>query len=396
MTNGKQHPEIAIVGRCDFGVGIGIITEAFGELLARQMPICVLPTEPELRSRDEVVFPSGRRIPVCRDPSSIKVSFFVDVLWNGEYDHNFDLVPRNSFKYATVLWDSDRMPDRWTELVNSELDAAIVPSLHLIDVLRNCGVEKPIVYLPLALDLEPMLATPFSSSPKGIVRFGSVAAFHPRKGQRLLLECFAEEFGDRRDVELTLHSNLAFGDHAQELQRTITDLRLGNVKLSHGSLSRTEKNRLLGGFDVYVSASRGEGYSIGPREAMALGKMAVITDVGGHKELSGVPGLIKVAADIAVPGRFPEIDNLVFGHQHQARPEALRRGLRWWRRAATTNRWRPAAHWPPSSAFPTWPAPTDRSSIREPRSTRGTTGIRRRYRRSGPRSKIASARGFQS
>ena len=327
VNQSNAGAEICIIGRCSFESGIGSITYSLCESLARNFAVCLLPTEPHARTWDQVMLPNGRMIPVCKDTAPLKVAIFCDVLWNGQYDYNLHLLPGHTLNYAYVVFDSDELPSRWVAELNERFHLAVVCSPHLIDTLRNSGVERPIACVPIALDLEPLLAEPFEPPRPARTRFCSVAAFHPRKGTRLLVETFTRRFAGRSDVELVLHSNIGFGDTFARVQRLIEDFGLNNVKASHGPLSTADKNGLIRGCDVFVNVSRGESYSIGPREALALGKPLVLSDIGGHTDLAGAPGVFSVPAVLNVPGRYTEIDNLVFGQQRVVEAAALGEAL---------------------------------------------------------------------
>lgn len=319
------NAEIAVIGRCAFQSGIGAMSFAACEMIARSFPVCILPTEPSLRDKSSITLPNGRELPVCHDPDRIKASFFCDVLWNGVADYNYALAPANSLKYAWLVYDSDELPPRWTQLLNQHFDLVVATSPHLIDIARASGVETPIACLPIPIDLEPLLAQALPPRDRSRVRFGSVAAFHPRKGVLTLVEAFLRMFAGRSDVELVLHSNLTFGDTLNEVLQLAA--KASNIQVTHGALSEADKNRLIRSFDVFVNCSRGEGYSIGAREALAYGKSLVLSDVGGHRDLAGRPGVTLVPAELTVPARYPEIDNGVFGQQHAVRTDAVARAL---------------------------------------------------------------------
>jgi glycosyltransferase involved in cell wall biosynthesis len=322
---GNAQAEICVVGRTTFTNGIGAISYAACELFSRNYPVCILPTDHPVVP-GTITLPNGRRIPICTDASRVKVFFFVDVLWNGAYDVNYLRVPMHGLRVAHIAYDSDQLPDRWVDALNGVFNVALFSSKHLEDVARAGGVRIPIGTLPIAIDSEPLLVRPWRAPTPGRVRFGSIAAFHERKGTQLLLRAFLDAFDDSKDVELVLHSNLAIGeDYARA--REIADGH-ENITVSHENLTPDEKTDLLDSFDVFVSASRGEGYSIGPREALALGKGLVLSGIGAHQDLCGVPGVIEVPATVRMPARYPEIDDQVFGHQYSVDVSSLATGLR--------------------------------------------------------------------
>ena len=312
---GNEGAEICVVGRCDFATGIGAMTFAACEMLSRAYPVCILPTEPQRRADVAIYLPNGRRIPVCRDRSAMRMVLFCDVLWNGTHDTNFLLVPDGALRVAWIVFDSDELPPTWVQILNDRFDLLLVTSPHLLDTARRSGVDIPAACLPIALDLAGSLAEPAPRRTPGRVRFGSIAAFHPRKGVDDVAEAFLRAFAGREDIDLVLHSNLAFGETYDRVQTLIQELGGTNVTVTHAHLPIAEKNRLIRSLDVLVNCSRGEAYSIGPREALATGCALVLSDVGGHRDLAGVPGVFTVPARVELPARYPEIDGMAFGRQ---------------------------------------------------------------------------------
>ena len=326
VTLGNEAAEICIVGRCDFSTGIGAMTYAACEMMSRAYPTCILPTEPHRRSEAAVFLPNGRRIPVCSDVAGIKVFLFCDVLWNGSHDRNFLLVPEGALRIAWIVFDSDELPDMWVQILNNRFDLVLTASPHLTSIVSRSGVTIPTGCLPIALDLAASLAQPAPQRRQGRVRFGSVAAFHPRKGVDRLTEGFLRAFAGHPDIDLVLHSNLAFGDTYDQVMALIQDIGGTNVTVTHEQLTAAEKDALIRSFDVLVNCSRGEGYSIGPREALASGCALLLSDVGGHRDLAGLPGVFMVPATIEVPARYPEIDGAVFGRQLAVRVQDVVHG----------------------------------------------------------------------
>jgi glycosyltransferase involved in cell wall biosynthesis len=324
---GASGAEICVIGRTLFETGIGSVGYGTAELLARNFPVSFLPTGDEGRALKEVRLPNGRLLPVCGRPERIKASVFCDVLWNGSDDRNWQLAPEGSLRYAWLVFDSDRLPKRWVELLNDQFDLVIAASPHLLETARRNGVRRPVTHMPIPLDIDAVLARKLPPHSPHKITFGSIAAFHPRKGVETLVEAFLSRFARNEDVRLVLHSNLAIGATMARLRTLVAQSGAKNVRITHGPLSEGTKNDLIGSFDVFVSCSRGEGYSIGPREAMAAGKVIVASAVGGHLDLAGPPGVFLVEPDLLLPARYPEIDNGIFGEQHAVNAEPVAAAL---------------------------------------------------------------------
>jgi glycosyltransferase involved in cell wall biosynthesis len=321
-----SSPEICVMGRSDFSSGIGAVAFAACELLSRYFPISFFSTNPGEQG-EFITLPNGRIIPVCKNLDDAKVFFYTDVLWNGEYDRNYLKVPRHGLRVAHIAYDSDQFPAKWAEVLNNSFDVAYFSSRHLEAVARASGIKIPVGTLPIGLDTELLLTRPFTES-RGKVRFGCVAAYHPRKGMDILVDAFIQEFGNDDDVELVLHSNIAMGSVYQNVQRMVADSHAKNITLSNANLGFAEKDALIESLDIFVNCSRGEGYSIGPREALALGKVLVLSDIGPHRDLFGIPGSFAIPVTIAFPARYPEIDNQIFGRQFSPSVADIRTALR--------------------------------------------------------------------
>jgi glycosyltransferase involved in cell wall biosynthesis len=308
--------EVCVIGRCNFAVGIGALTYAFCEALARHVPVSITPTEPHLRDAPAIRLPSGRWIPVRRE-GQVKATFFVDVIWNGQYDRNHELVPEEGVRFAYYVGDSSMLAREAVRILNQRFDVVLVPCPHLVADLKANGVKTPVAVFPAPLPLEPLLARPYRPAGRRL-RIGCMAAFHPRKCLSRLVEGYATAFDEASQVELLLHSNLAFGVERARIERQIEALGIGDrAAVSADNLSEEDKAELLDSFDVFANVSRGEAYSIGAREALALGKPLVLSAVGGHVPLRAAPGVFLVPTALSVPARYPEIDNRVLGEQRE-------------------------------------------------------------------------------
>jgi glycosyltransferase involved in cell wall biosynthesis len=310
-----DRPSVVVIGRSDFHTGIGTVTAAACEMFARSFSVGLSsPREPWLTEGSSVVLPTGRTVPVVK-PENAAVYFFTDVLWNGLSDFNYTSIPTNGFRIAHMAYDSDRLPVEWVKILNERFDLALFSSSYLEQVARDSGVLIPVGTLPIALDLEPVLSVPFRAVSPHKTRFGTLSAFHSRKGLELLVQAFLRAFGTDSSVELVIHSNLAMGNTFARVSALADEAPVKNIRISTGDLSVTDKNGLIDSFDVYVNVSAGEGYSIGPREALAAGKTLVLSRIAPHEELRGVAGVTFVDPIGMRPAVYPEIENRVIGRQ---------------------------------------------------------------------------------
>lgn len=319
---------ICVMGRRAFGTGIGHLTESLFELLARKYDIRLWDIHAPFAPGEVVRLTNGREILLADDLDSFAVYIYADVLWNGTSFTEYVAPPATGYRIAYLAFDSDHLPPEWVEILNRDFDAVYFTSDHLVDVARDSGVRIEIGALPLALDIEAQIAKRYRPVAGRRVRFGTLSAYHPRKGLEALVSAFLREFGDSTEAELVIHSNVAIGETASAVRSMVEVARSGNVILSTDNLAERDKNELLESFDIYVNASAGEGYSVGPREALALGKSLVITDLGAHRPLFGPAGVFRVDTLHDSPAIYPEIDNRQFGYQRVPDPESLRMGLR--------------------------------------------------------------------
>lgn len=328
LTN--ENPEICILGRTDFTSGIGIAVYCCCELLARNFPVSIYPLDRGTKKHSNSIrLPNGRILPICRNFKNIKVFFYADILWNGEYDLHYTLIPKHGLRIAGHLpLDSDLFPAKWVEILNHHFDVAYVTSKHIESVARKSGVKIPLGTLPVALDIDKYLARPVSTFGYPKMRFGSIAAFHPRKNIDILVKAFIKEFKNNNNIELILHSNAKFGETYNEIKNLIKFSQTKNIIISHKNINEDEKLKLLESIDIFINCSKGEGFSSGAREALALGKVLVLSEIGPHKDLENVHGVFMIPPTIAVPARYPEIDNLICGYQYSVTVANVQKALR--------------------------------------------------------------------
>ena len=319
---------VNIVGRIDGNTGISQHTKAFSNCLRESFNVNFLDTRPE--TSDNRFLPTGID---CRNPAddealNADLSIFVDVTSNGPSDENWRKAPATRRKYIYSVFDSTRIPLSWADIINNHFDAVFVPSRFLVDVYRESCVQKPIFVLPLALDLKkflPVQPTPAKSRP---FVFAFVGSREKRKNLDLLINSFHEVFADSPDVELRIHCAIDFFNDGNFGDRLNT--RYKNIYYTEGVLNEDEYLAFIEATDCFVSLSKGEGYSIVPRQFLAAGKPVILSDCFAHAEiladLSALGHNLAFAVDASIPspGLYDHINGGdVFGLQYDCYPPSI-------------------------------------------------------------------------
>lgn len=210
----------------------------------------------------------------------------------------FQFMPDSLIKIAYSMFETTRIPQEWVNAFNTFVDAVVVPDPYLIEVYENSGVNVPIFFLPLGMYLDDFFKIKKSKKPCKPFIFGCTATFIPRKNLHLLIQAFREEFGESDDVQLCIH-----GRYQVDLimnSRTIGNLN--NVILCQKCLSHQEYVKLMNSFDCYVNLSKGEGFSCGPREALALGIPCILSNNTAHQTLCKSGFIRAVSSNIKEKG----------------------------------------------------------------------------------------------
>ena len=188
----------------------------------------------------------------------------------------------NQIRIAYSMFESSRIPESWVEILNNQFDAVAVPDSFLVDVYQNSGVEIPIFVLPLGLHLDHFLEQPLKFSRNTPFCFVNTSVMVSRKNHIGLVRAFHQAFGDNPDVQLRMNYRYHAGSALQEVTDLIDSLNVHNMVMTGNKVSDAEYLNLLLKGDVFVTLSKGEGFSIQPREAMALGYPVIISNNTAH------------------------------------------------------------------------------------------------------------------
>jgi glycosyltransferase involved in cell wall biosynthesis len=114
----------------------------------------------------------------------------------------------------------------------------------------------------------------------------SIGKFEERKGYRELLEAFKLAFDNSPEVELVIKADYFLDPENKKQQciQLINELGLTNVKLIWGELTTVQLFELYNFADVYVTATRAEGWGLPIIEAAATGLPIIAPFYSGPTE----------------------------------------------------------------------------------------------------------------
>jgi glycosyltransferase involved in cell wall biosynthesis len=192
--------------------------------------------------------------------------------------------PKNEqqIRIAYSMLESSLIPPQWAEGLNKYFDAVVVPDGCLVSVYKNSGVEIPIFTLPLGLNIDPFLKRPLKKERHHPFCFINASSMIPRKNHEGLIQAFYKAFGDNPDVVLRMNYRGTVGGALENAISLIASLKAHNIYLTDTPLDAEAYMNFLSEGDVFVTLAKGEGFSIQPREAMALGLPVILSDNTAH------------------------------------------------------------------------------------------------------------------
>ena len=272
-----KAPDVTLLGSVKMSDGLGRhpveLIEAFSNEISFSMIHTTRPCFIDVPKR-------AKKIVKAKQRKQGKILLSFDSVWTPTYSclrHLNEEDNLEQLRIAYSMFESTRIPPEWVTILNGYFDAVVVPDPFHKEVYEQSGVQVPIFVLPLALDLKPCLEKPLKTAPKTPFVFGNLSACNERKNQLLLVKAFHNAFENAPDVLLKINSRSIDPAYKQEIDQYITEHKLTNVIISNVCLNKDSYLNFFSDLDAYVNISRGEGFSIQPREAMALGIPTIVT-----------------------------------------------------------------------------------------------------------------------
>jgi glycosyltransferase involved in cell wall biosynthesis len=179
--------------------------------------------------------------------------------------------------FGQTMFETTEIPDIWAQCCNDNTDGLIVPSEFNKEVFQK-KVDKQIEVVPLGVNIDTYKYV--ERSPSKTFTFLMAGLLHYRKGAEFAVRAFKQEFARSEPVRLVLKTRKGFLDIGAE---TLDDPR---IVVADDEYTRAEMLDLYHAGDCFIACSRGEASGLTPREAMATGIPAIVTNWGGLSEIA--------------------------------------------------------------------------------------------------------------
>ncbi len=292
----REQLPVTIAGLLKSANGLGQVALNLMNIYNPLTDLFFIDTRPDVLDLTDL--PSSLRAIIKKSRSFYPcVSFFTDQL-TVDGNSSINILPENSIKYAYSMVESTRIPSQWVTLLNTYFDAVIVPDAFLVSVYQESGVTLPIFELPLPLEaLEKCLMYKPKQERKKPFTFGTSALLAEHKNIDLLIQAFAQEYGNNPDFFLRIHAYQYNESYLARIDHLVDSLALNNFLITIDQLSTQEYTDLMHSWDCLVLLSKGEGFSITPRLAMGLGVPCILSNNTAHKTIVNTGLVYGVKAD---------------------------------------------------------------------------------------------------
>jgi glycosyltransferase involved in cell wall biosynthesis len=280
-----QRPDVTIIGHIKMADGIGRQTVELANVLLDDFKVDIIAG---LFIKEDVPDRIRRLLRGKEQCQLGKVVILEESLWcpGTKLSRVLKTVKtKDQIRIAYSMLESTRIPQEWVLQLNLYYDAVVVPDEFLVEAYRKSGVELPIFVVPLGLDIDGLLKAPIKSARNKQMVFANLSSCLDRKNQITLIRAFAKVLGNKEDAILRI--NCRNGDMAtrEAIIEEIKNQDCSNIHFTEFTLKKDAYEKLLQSVDCYVSLSKGEGFSIQPREAMALGIPVIVTNNTGQSTI---------------------------------------------------------------------------------------------------------------
>lgn len=197
-------------------------------------------------------------------------------------------------------WEMPVFPDRWLDSFN-HLDEIWVPSRYVYEAVAEKS-PIPVITIPHIIDVDMDSAQTHDRTsfaiPENSFVFLSMFDTHSiaqRKNPFGSIVAFQRAF---KPNDLNAHLVIKINNADEAASKSLHDMINGwdNIQIIDSHLDRAGIDSLINCCDCYVSLHHAEGFGLAPAEAMAMGKVALLTNWSGNTEY--------MTADNCIPIRY--------------------------------------------------------------------------------------------
>lgn len=165
-------------------------------------------------------------------------------------------------RWSNTMWEDSIVSEKWVENINTYCERLIVPCPHNARVFLLGGVKVPIHIVPLGIDPHEYRPLPIRPQANRPYTFVALADRGKRKGFDIALLAFCAAFPASKFPDVRLVLKTREGDKLPNF---------GDSRISHWAEDCPSMTDVFTQADCFVFPSRGEGWGLPPREAVACG-----------------------------------------------------------------------------------------------------------------------------
>jgi len=185
-----------------------------------------------------------------------------------------------------TVWETDSVPKPFLEFLNKK-DCIWTASEYSKIAIINSGYSGNVFVIPHVID-HPSFDNTFKEKADPLTfLFNGEMTY--RKGIDILVKAFSKAFSKEDKAQLLIKTYLLDnGSHGSDhIKNTIDNWKSGstaNIKVFDRVIPDSQIPDLYKLANIFVSATRGEGFGIPIAEAMAANKLVIVPDKGGHTD----------------------------------------------------------------------------------------------------------------
>lgn len=278
---GQYNYDLTVFGYVNYNDGLGRLPIIFMDMYDKFNFKINFIFDPNIKSYLENI-PINVRSIIDKEYINVgKVFIMFSQVWHPIFS-NLENIPNGAIiKIAYSMIECSDIPKQWVDIFNENFDLIVVPDNFVKEVYTNSGVKKPIFVLPIPLYLEDFLNTKLDLKKSDKFNFGVSCRFVDHKNYKLLIRAFIHEFKNNKNVNLIIHGRA--GDIPNLFLKRVE--KYNNIKIIDRQLNHSEYISFFSNLNCYILISKGEGFSITPREALALGIPCILSNNTAHRTI---------------------------------------------------------------------------------------------------------------